>query len=165
MIAKMHLNQICETHGKLLDKMAPWMDGELCLKAIATIESSYGLYNVPKHEQAYGHGGIYFNKLLWAKHGSWAACSYSSWQIMFPVAVELGFQGRPEDLNCDAVAIYWVMEYIEKRILNKGCTKLQDLFDAYNSGTFRDKLIPHDYIAKAMDAYVRLHTEKYGEKT
>lgn len=156
----MHLNEICETHGVLLTKLAPWMDGELCLKALATVESSYGLNNIPRYEKAYDRGGTYYNAALSMKYGAWAACSYSSWQIMFPTAVELGFSGSPEDLNCDAIAIYWVMQYIEKRILNKGCTRLQDLFDAYNSGTFRDTNVPQQYIAKCTDAYIRLYNEQ-----
>lgn len=160
MFIKMHLNEICETHGGMLTKLAPWLDGELCLKAIATVESSYGLNNVPKYEKAYDRGGIYYNATLGMKYGAWAACSYSSWQIMFPTAYELGFQGTPQDLCNDAIAVYWVCMLIEKRILDKGATTLQELFDGYNSGSFRDKFIPQDYIAKGVDAYIRLQNEK-----
>lgn len=160
------LDKICEVHGRVLDKYAPWMDGQVCLQALATIESAYGVYNVPKHEKAYDQGGIYFNRGLWAKYGSHAACSYSSWQLMYPVAVELGFLGSPAELMIDEKAIYWVIEYIKKRILDKGCLKLQDLADAYNSGSFRDKIVPQEYIGKFMDNYIKLHTIKYeGMKT
>lgn len=160
---KLHLNRIIETHGLVLSKKAPWMYGDVCLAALATIESSYGIHNIPRYEKAYDRGGIYYNAQLGMKYGAAAACSYSSWQIMYPTAVELGFTGAPTELNNDCVAIYFVMEYIQKRILDKGCERLQDLFDAYNSGTFRDRIIPEEYIAKGMDAYVKLKTEWYKE--
>lgn len=160
------LDKICEVHGLFLDKLAPWMDGEICLKALATVESSYGIYNIPRHEKAYDLGGIYSKsyKPLLIKYGAMAACSWSSFQIMYPVAYELGFQGDPIELQNDELAIMWVMEYIRKRILDKGCSRLQDFADAYNSGTFRDKLIPEDYITKFMKAYLDLHGAKYQPK-
>lgn len=159
----MSLGKICKLHGQTLDKLAPWMDGEVCLQSLASVESNYGLYNIPKHERAYDQGGIYFNKQQWARWGALAACSYSSWQIMYPVCVELGFTGSPLDLMQDEIAIYWVIEYIDRRIIQKGCSKLQDFADAYNSGSFRDKLVPTDYITKFMKYYIDLHQSKYGD--
>jgi len=160
MITKLHLSEICRTHGLVLEKSAPWLDGEILLKSIATVESSYGLNNIPKYEKAYDRGGIYYNTTLGMKYGAWAACSYSSWQIMFPTATELGFTGTPIDLCNDAIAIYWVIEYIKKRALDKGATKIQEIYDAFNSGSFRDKFIPTDYIGKCTDAYIRLKNEQ-----
>jgi len=146
---------------ELIKEKAPVLQAQLrfecdaasLLCAIAEVESAFGKYNLPKHENSYDHGGRWFNRLLWTKWGAWAACSYSSFQIMFPVAVELGFTGSPMELADDRVAIDWVIKYIEKRILRYMPTRIDQIADAYNSGSFRDYIIPYDYINKFLPAY------------
>lgn len=147
------LKRLIILHGDTLNQKAPWCDGVAALGALAEIESSFGKYNIPKHENAFDVGGKLFSKSLWERWGAWAACSYSSWQLMFPVAVELGFTGRPQDLWDDETAILWVMEYIERRILKRGCTTIEDFADAYNSGSFKDNIVPRVYIVKFVSAY------------
>lgn len=158
------ISDICAEYGPTLEKEAPWLDGECLLKAIAMNESAYGAYNVPKFEKAYSLGGVYGNRALWAKHGDWAACSYSSWQIMYPTAIELGFTGSPIDLRQDRTAIYYVVELILRRCIRKGATEIRQVFDMYNSGSFRDSIVPQTYIDKGILNYERFHTEKHGVK-
>lgn len=147
------LDKIIKTFGPILTQKAPWINGTAALAALAENESRYGQFNIPKHERAYDFSGKYFQPDLWRKFGSWSACSYSSWQLMYPVAVELGFAGRPQDLACDEIAIYWVMKYIDQRIIQKGCQTLEQFADAYNSGSFRDQIIPEKYIKDFLTSY------------
>lgn len=158
------LKKIIDAHGWQVEKIAPWCDGRGLLTAIAVVESSFGVNVGPRHERAYDYGGIYQNKALLAAHGSFAAMSYSSWQIMFPVAFELGFKGTPSQLRHDEIAIYWVLEYLEHRIMRKGAEKLQDVFDAYNSGSFRDNIVPQTYIANGMNAYIKFMEQEKGDQ-
>lgn len=156
------ITELCKQYGPTLEKEAPWLDGECLLRAIAMNESAFGTYNVPKHEKAYDLGGVYGNKSLWAKYGAWAACSYSSWQIMYPTALELGFNGSPADLWRDGTAIYYVVELILRRGIRKGATTVDQLFDMYNSGSFKDGIIPQVYIDKGVLNYNKFKNEKIG---
>lgn len=131
---------------------------ERLLWAIATIESSAGKLNVPKHESAYAPGGHYYKRspevrALWNRWGDWAACSYSSFQILFIVATELGFEGSPIDLWYDEEACPVVVTFLNERIIKRSPSNLEDIADAYNSGTFRDQHVPLDYIEKFLKAY------------
>lgn len=139
--------------GVVLEERMKFASGVRVLAAIAEVESSFGHFSLPRHEKSFDVGGPYFKKDLWTAWGSWAACSYSSFQIMFPVAVELGYRGSPTTLWDDEVAIHWVIEYIRKRILDRGCDNLHDFADAYNSGSFRDAFVPQSYIAKFLSSY------------
>jgi len=128
------------------------------LKTIAVCESSFGVMNHSRFEPAYFTGGFYYEKSevvrdLVEKFGKSAACSYSSFQILFVTACELGFHGTPEELGNDDIAIFWVMKFINKRIIHKNPEKIEDIFDAYNSGSFRDKNVPLGYVSKAMYFY------------
>lgn len=147
------LRKLVLLHGAALSIKAPWANGVALLAALAEAESWFGVYNIPKYEPAYDSGGRYFDHKLWMKWGSWAACSYSSWQIMYPVAIELGFDGRPQDLWDDETAIHWVMEYIDRRILKRGCNTVEQFADAYNSGSFKDRNVPELYIEKFVGHY------------
>ncbi len=149
----MTLVDLIKTHGDILTKKAPWLDGRACLAAIAEVETAFGQYNVPKYEKAFDLGGKYGNRRLWTKFGAMAACSWSSWQIMYIVCVELGYPGRPIDLQDDSVAIHWVMDYLDKRILQAGCSSVVELFDAWNTGSFKDANVPDKYVQECLHAY------------
>lgn len=159
-----NLTELCKSYGPTLEKVAPWLDGECLLKAIAMNESSLGAYNLPRFEKAYSYNynGLYANRDLWKRYGDWAAMSYSSWQIMYPTAVELGFTGSPIDLWHDATAINYVVELIKRRIIAKGATEIKQVFDAYNSGSFKDLIVPKDYIEKGCKNYEMFRKSKYG---
>lgn len=127
------------------------------LQAIAMQESTYGQNNNPRFEPAYAPGGLYYKathvKNLYEKYGRDAACSWSSFQIMFITAFELGYREKPSDLKHDSIAIHWIIKYIEKRIFRFDPDKLEQIFDAYNSGSFRDKNIPKEYITNCLRYY------------
>lgn len=141
------------------DKPGP-VDPVRFLAALSMNESSGGLYRVPKYEPAYGPGGSYYNKENYARWGAWACCSYSSFQIMYPTAIELGYSGgNPVELQLkDEIAIVWVKKFFEKRVFaktNKFIT-LGNAADAYNSGSFLDNNIPQKYIANLYMYYNEL---------
>lgn len=120
------------------------------LAAISMNESTGGIHRVPRYESGYGPGGIYYNKENYAKWGAWACCSYSSFQIMYPTAVELGFTGNPVELQLkDEIAIVWVKKYFDRRVFAKTqkFITMGNAADAYNSGSFLDNNIPQKYIA------------------
>lgn len=128
------------------------------LLAIADVESSGGTNNVPKHEPAYDYGGLYWKKathvkLAVKKYGAFAACSYSSWQIMFILAQEMGYDDDPAGLRSDKVALPWVCAALNKRIFARGAQNLRDIADGWNSGSFTDAHVPHEYVEKLRLAY------------
>jgi hypothetical protein len=145
-------------YPKLLECKNFIYDKKALLCALAQVESSFGRHNVPRFESHYYRGGHYYRKSqeirdMVSLYDKDASCSYSSFQIMFPTARELGYRGVPTDLNKDNVAIYWVIKFINIRIMKKEPRKLEDIFDAYNSGNFKDDIIPVDYIKKAVGWY------------
>lgn len=149
--AKAVLDKAILTHAPTL--RVGFADPKRLLTAIAVVESGYGTYNVPKYEKAYDLGGRYGNKAEWLKWGALAACSYSSFQIMYAVAREMGYQGSPIGLCHDDVALPYVIKLLQRRILDRGASTLADVADAYNSGNFRDSVVPTAYIAKFLAAY------------
>ena len=150
---------LCRIWGPLLNLKDDEPNGAACLYTLF-LKERYNQHNPgPRREPAYATGGRYANQELLARYGDAAACSYSNWQIMFPVARELGYLGRPADLDDDATAIQWVVKLIQKRIepqarRNDGRLTLAELADAYNSGNCRDANVPHEYIAQAERYYV-----------
>lgn len=160
-MSKAKLEKIIKSAALMLKPHLKFADPYGVLCAIATVESSFGTNNVPRYEPAYGQLGAYYNteqKERYMKYGAAACCSFSSFQILYPTACELGFDSSPYtrsplELTSDEVAIFYVIEYIKNRILAKGADTLEKLFDAYNSGTFRDSNIPTNYIRVALQAY------------
>lgn len=140
-----------------------WADPLLLLAALAEVETDFGRYNVPKYEAAFDLGGRFGNRNLWSMHGAMAACSWSSFQIMHPVCVELGFDPHrsPYELADDEVAIHFVLAYVQRRMLAKGVRTLQAWADAWNSGSWTDSFVPGDYIQRFLTAYDCVQ-EKYG---
>src|SRR3990167_9441501 len=85
------------------------------LKALAMRESRYGLLTTPRREPSYLPRGRNCNEAQGSRleqFGSAAACSYSSFQIMFPTACEMGYRGDPHRLGEDREAIRWVIELL-----------------------------------------------------
>lgn len=132
-------------------------DPTALLRTIAMLESSYGYNNVPRFEPAYYVGGFLYQRSeelrkLVAKYNKAASCSYSSFQIMYSTACELGYVGIPTNLT-DNVAIEYCVKYINNRIIKYGPDDIGDFFDAYNSGNFKDNIIPAKYIQNGMEWY------------
>lgn len=128
------------------------------LIAIAGVESSYGVQNVPKYESAYAPGGLYYRRAKYVRdqywiYGALSCCSYSSWQILYLSAYDLGCRDHPLELWKDEVAIEWVVKYLNVRVFGRGAKRISEIADAYNSGTHRDDIVPYEYIAKLEDCY------------
>lgn len=157
------LRKIIELHApglrlKGLMFNAKPVEGQRLLLAIAKVESSLGYWNVPRYEPGYGPGGYYYKKAehvrdLYNIWGAMAACSWSSWQLMYITAWELGYRATPLDLWHDDDACAWVVEFINRRILARKPQSLAEVADAYNSGSFGDSNRPQRYIRKLIRAY------------
>jgi len=144
----LHLPDGCEIQPKAL----------LC--AMTGNESSWGTDLKPKDEPAYYRGGHYYLKpengwlrSLVTKYGMCAAMSWGPWQIMFPVAYELGYKGsahaHPWGLYEPDVSLHWVIEYLNKRTFREWpnapkpelvapAMTIAQIGDSYNTGSFRD---------------------------
>jgi len=120
------------------------------LKAILMRESAYGTLTEPRRERAYCPGGRYYNeeqRERYVKFGVAAAMSYSAFQIMFPLACELGYKGIPSILGQDREAVRWVVEYLNDRIFGRQHAQtVLEIADAYNSGNCRDRFKPLPYM-------------------
>lgn len=154
----MTLQAVCREFGPLVPPL--WhngvpCDGALVLWAFAGVESSFGRDRyVMRFEPSYSPGGkVYraspFIRDLWRQHGPDAARSFGSWQMMFPTAVQLGYTGTPEGLADDRALAPLVCAYMKRA---QGGT-LENAADAYNSGNWRDRFVPLDYLARIVRAY------------
>lgn len=132
------------------------------LHALAEVESKHGAHGLAtRHEQAYCYGGFYYRgpngddlRRLSTVWGCLVHCSYSSWQLLFMAAYELGFRGDPCELRNDKAAIHWVIKYLNRRILDRWPRiSVEGLADAYNSGRPDDATRPVNYIAAFEEAY------------
>jgi hypothetical protein len=74
---------------------------------------------VPRLEPSYCPGGRYYSDRLWKLYGEDSAKSYSNWQLMFATAHELGYRGMPHELDDDTVAVRWVVEVLNRRVIRK----------------------------------------------
>ena len=152
------LNDLIESKAKSLKNTDFNFDKVAFLKALAMCESSFSRNNVPRFEPLYFKDGFYYRKSplvrdLVEKFDRDAACSYSSFQILFVTAFEFGFKGNPSELKDDSIALPIVITFINKRIIRFKPNRIEDMFDAYNSGNFKDNIIPEAYINKAMTWY------------
>lgn len=149
--------------AKLIRQHAPLLrvplDPEAILWAIYKCERYTKNNRAPRFEAAYAPEGKYYEvehvKQAFEEWGNWAACSYSNFQILFIVALELGYTNPPLALDKDEVALPFVTKYINDRILKKGADTVESVADAYNSGTHRDKSVPWRYIRKFRKHYDR----------
>lgn len=153
----------CQIHGQVLTGLASHkgqpIDGPLLLWTIAGCESDFGrLALYVRHEPAYMPGGKYYAKSydlrqMYARYGVLAASSYGAWQVMFPTARELGFSGHPIDLQLSESAA-WAAALIRTRIIGQqNAATLEQILDAYNTGTAKDRNVPLSYITKGVAFY------------
>jgi hypothetical protein len=156
----MSLRDTCLAAAPLLTvPLAPFegepVDTARLLWALAGIESTYGRdREYCRIEPAYQPTGDVYRKSqalrdLWRRYGALAACSLGTWQMMAITARELGHSGHPIELQADAALVYLVVRYLERA---RPAT-LPDVFDAYNSGSCRDRIIPDAYIRSGLAAY------------
>lgn len=142
------------------------------LQAIAHVESGYGRqWAASKHEEAYCYGGPYYKgdgpggrmgddvlRRLTDQWGCSAHESWGPWQVLYITAWEHGYRDDPVRLRMPSVSIGPVIEVLNRRMFDRGHTAPgpRDVFDAWNSGRARDRIVPEDYIRKAMPHYERL---------
>lgn len=154
------------------------------LRAIAHKESTCGLdidrylFDTKKiiqistrREAAYGISGRYFNEQLSSKWGTAAESSWGIWQVMYPNLLRFGFTRSQDpydsDLGlantniCANISIKMILFELNKirmvGMYNSRST-LDEFADAWNSGNFRDKIIPQRYIES-----VRYHYDLHGD--
>jgi hypothetical protein len=156
------------------------MNRERLLAALCMQESTGWKDRRPNFEPAFYLGGKFASAPLinhWQTGvepelheamGKLAASSFGPWQLMFPVAVELGFQGHPCELADPYVNIEFAIRYINSRCLDKGLKPDDDetgdgqitaddlvmqIADAFNSGTHLDRFKPLDYMQRVLVHY------------
>ncbi len=152
-------HDLCRQWGPSLELQDGEPEGAALLLALFGNEHYNAANPGPRLETAYCPGGRYFDGRQWEAHGEACAKSYSNWQIMYPVARELGYQGKPQDLDDDTTAIEYVVRYLNRRCILKsrkktgGIAELADILDAYNSGSPLDGNVPTAYIARGKRNY------------
>lgn len=135
------------------------VDAKAILWAIAGNETLFGCYRkFVRQEAAFlPDGKFYKNSDVlqneYKKYGVLASSSIGTWQIMYISAYEIGYRLHPIFLQVNSIAVEWVVSFINKRILSRGATIIDEIFDAYNSGSFKDKFIPAQYIGKGKFHY------------
>ncbi len=144
----------------LVDDTLEPVDPQVMLGAFSLCESSGGKNNVPKHETAYDIGGKYCKGKqfeLCNQYGEAAACSYSSFQLMFICFYEMGFTPTPLQAGNDEYALPVVVKFFNKRIFKDGAANDVNFLcmagDSYNSGNWKDSNVPADYIKKLLKNY------------
>lgn len=127
------------------------------LWAICGAESSFGENSKYRIEKSYMPGGRYHNAILYEKYGENAAASCGAWQVMFPVAWELGFRGSPGELAEPENNLKIAIKYLNIRA--RGAQTVEQFADAYNSGNYRDDKIPLQYIRRVLHYYAKINME------
>ena len=137
------------------------IDPRALLIAITGNESSWGTDCAPRFEPGYYRGGSYYGKpanewlrALVRRYSQCAAMSWGPWQILFPVAYELGYKGsahaHPWGLYEPEVSLHWVVEYLNRRTFREWpgaptpalvppAMTVREVADSYNTGSFRDQ--------------------------
>ena len=159
-IIKSHAEKLTFPQVYVVDDTLEPVDKQIFLAAFSLNESSGGYNNKPKYEAAYAPGGRYCKGRqadLYDQYGDGAAKSYSSFQLMFICFYEMGFNPTPDNAGDDSYAIDAVIKFFNKRIFKDGTTNdinfLGMAGDAYNSGNWKDKNVPQDYLKKLIKNY------------
>lgn len=158
------IKQLIEEHAPLVQAPKDINPAAL-LWAIYFCEKYTKGNRVPRLEAAYQPKGYYYEhseavRAEYERWGDYAACSYSNFQILYVTARELGFQGPPLALDRDSVAIRFVVELLNRRIFGRGAKTVEQVADAYNSGSFRDQHQPIAYIQKFVKFYEKANANK-----
>ncbi|HWR36387.1 MAG TPA: hypothetical protein VN622_11010 [Clostridia bacterium] len=157
---KHDLARFCLVHGAELqtaliksdDGFGKPIDAPLLLWAMAGRESSFGKNLKPRHEPAYDIGGKYADTKALKRCGSAYACSYGPLQIMACNALDVTLDelaSEPEKAmkaSVDRLRM-WV-------IGRQKADTIEEICDAWNTGNFRDRIVPHEYIAEVRHYYI-----------
>jgi hypothetical protein len=90
---------------------------------------------------------------IYAAFGDAGASSWSSFQILYVAAWELGCDLAPWMLHDDATALTWVIRHLDRRVFTAGARTVAEIADAYNSGSHTDGNVPAEYIASFIVHY------------
>lgn len=163
MAIDIELIQACQQQGQTIIGLTHGTEvvsGPRLLLTLAGLESTFGRDRTfVRAEPPYMPGGRYYKasanlRAEWRKWGVLAASSYGSFQVMYPTARELGFDGHPIQLQDDMVCAYWAARLITQRFIRRhGAKTLRDALDGYNSGNHFDINQPEAYIAKGLQMY------------
>ena len=144
------------------------LDARAVLAAITWPETTWGeRFKAGLFEPAYYRGGKFYHRhviTLVHTYESLAACSYSAWQILFVAAYETGFRGDPWDLIDPAVGCPAVVALLNKRCFNvwenapdpkliPPASSIVQVGDLWNSGSWRDRFVPGDYVKSIEEGY------------
>ncbi|KKL59468.1 hypothetical protein LCGC14_2215080 [marine sediment metagenome] len=145
-------DELCRMGGQMLHDERVDVDFEALLWAIGGVESSFGTFFGPRHENAYCRGGRYFSRVLTRKHNCMAHCSYGPWQLMYANAVSIKKAITPElmlePLHALPITVGWM-----RRVVRRGANTPSKIADAWNSGSHRDSIVPRKYIIKVLSLY------------
>jgi hypothetical protein len=148
-----NFSKLCSIGAKLVDA-PPGVNPEALLWAIGWAESTCGRNNVPRHENAYCRGGPYFNRVLDRKFGCHAHQSYGPWQIMFENVWAISKKEiTPIEMHDTLTALIISVEWLNQRVIGRGANTVAKIADSWNSGTHRDRIVPHKYIDKVVKKY------------
>lgn len=130
------------------------------LGALAWQESSFGRDGGHcRREPAYRPGGRYFTaphmQAIYAAFGDAGASSWSSFQLLYVCAWEVGCDLAPWALHDDAEALRWVIRYLDRSVFREGARTVAEVADNYNSGSHKDKAVPVEYVASFTAHYDR----------
>ena len=160
---------IAENAGKLhLDPGD--VNRERLLAALCMKETRGWQNRQPNFEPAYYKGGAYFNAERFNRVGLLAdpilkdfmgllsACSFGPFQMMYPVACELGFTEFPLELADPRINIEFAIRYINARCIpfvtaKKAEDIVAQVADGYNSGNPVDRRVPQIYIDEVLAYY------------
>jgi len=154
------IQDLCRGWGHRLELHEGEPEGVWVLYALFLNERYNKDNPVPRLEKAYCPGGRYYSDRQWKVYGEDSAKSFSNWQIMYPTAFELGYRGMPHELDDDAVAIRWVVELLNRRIIrrariNDQVVTLEELLDGYNTGDPADAIHNHEYVRCGSEHYAQ----------
>ena len=139
------------------------------LAAITWPETAWGTrWKAGLFEPAYYRGGKFYKaehvKHLVHTYESLASCSYGPWQILFIAAYEVGFRGDPWELIQPSISAMAVVDLLNKRCFNvwhdaptpeleAPASTPNQVADMWNSGSWRDRFIPGNYVGTFIDGY------------
>ncbi len=131
------------------------LDGAKVLWALSGVETGFGLNCMPRHEKGYCTGKYSLHPTIVTLTKRWGHAAHSSfgvWQVMLG---NLGPNASPESFDTAVGCAEIAVTHINANIL-RGCTAitLAQIADAYNSGNFRDAIVPEVYIAAVARNYL-----------
>ena len=142
----------CHKWGGSLLLDGTGLDGATVLWAISGCESTFGANSKPRFEPSYARNMSPQMVALRNRLGDASACSFGPWQLM-AVNVTPSLESVEQFADLDFCAAQTV-NHINLAILQaQGAKTLAQIADAYNSGNFRDKIVPTQYIADVVRYY------------